>query len=83
MDSCDESFDDLMSTKMSEDFCDRIQSLPKINRREARYKTRDCIKEIQSKCKVALKSTQNRGKGLHKVFKNIVKEISQDLPLLG
>ena len=26
---------------------------------------------------------QNMGKGLHKVFKTIVNEISQDLPILG
>ena len=34
-------------------------------------------------CKGALKSTRIMDKGLHKVFKTAVKEISQDLPPLG
>ena len=33
--------------------------------------------------KGALKATQNMGKGLHKVFKAVVKEILQYLPPLG
>ena len=33
--------------------------------------------------KEALKATQTMGKGLHKVFKTVVKEISQELPPLG
>ena len=54
-----------------------------INRREARYKIRDEIKQRQSEWKGALKATQNVGKGFHKVFKTVVKMISQDLPSLG
>ena len=46
-------------------------------------KIRDRIKQIQSEWKLALKSTQNMGKGLHKMFKTVVKEISQDLLTLG
>ena len=38
---------------------------------------------MQSEWKGALKATQNTGKGLHKVFKNVVKDISQYLPPLG
>ena len=33
--------------------------------------------------KGALLSKQNMGKGLHKLFKAIVNDISQDLPILG
>ena len=41
--------------------------------REARYKIRDIIKQRKSECKGALKTTQNVGKGLHKVFKNVLR----------
>ena len=34
-------------------------------------------------CKGGLLSTLNMGKGLHKVFKTVVKEILQGLPILG
>ena len=37
----------------------------------------------QSEWKGALKATQNMVKGLHKVFKTVVKEISQELTPLG
>ena len=57
MDSVDESDYDPMSTEMSEDICDEIQSRPNVNRRELRYKLRDCIKHIQSEWKVSLKAT--------------------------
>ena len=68
---------------MLEDICDVSQSCPNVNRREAHYKIRDRIKQRNSECKGALKYTQNMGKGLHKLFKTILKEISQDLPHLG
>ena len=48
MDSADESYDEPMSTKMLENICDRSQYHPNFNRREERYKIRDCIKQIQS-----------------------------------
>ena len=54
-----------------------------VNKREAGYKIFDSIKRIQTERKWSLKATQNMGKGLHKVFKTVVKEISQDLPTLG
>ena len=38
MDSGDESDHDLISTKILEDIRDKIQSHPKVNQREARYK---------------------------------------------
>ena len=83
MDSGDESDDDHIYTQMLEDICDVSQSHPNVNRRETRYKIRDRIKQRKSEWKGALKTTQNIGKGLHKVFKTVVKYISQDLPPLG
>ena len=47
MDSGDESDDNPMSTDMLEENCDGKQSHPNVNRREAHYKIRYCIKQIQ------------------------------------
>ena len=52
------------STDMLEDIRDGTQSHQSINRRESRYKIRDCIQRVQSEWKKALLSTQNMGKGL-------------------
>ena len=76
MDYVDESDQDPISTEMLEYICDISHSHPRVNRREARYKIRDRIKQRQLEWKRALKSTQNMGKGLHKVFKTVAKEIS-------
>ena len=73
----DESDHDLISTEMLEDIRDGIQTHPNVNRREARYKIRDRIRQRQTEWKGALKATQSIGKGLHKVFSMVVKEISQ------
>ena len=73
----DESDHDLISTEMLQDICDRSQTHPNVNRREARHKTRDPIMQIQSECKRALKAALSMGKGLHKAFSTVVKEISQ------
>ena len=81
--SGDDSDHDLISTEMLEDICDWSQTHPNVNRREARYKIRDRIRQMQSEWKGALKATWIMGKGLHKVFKTVVKEILQDLPPLG
>ena len=75
MDYGDESDHDLISTEMLEDIRDRSQSHPNINKIEARYKICDCIRQRQSEWKVELKATRNVGKGSHKVFKTVVKEI--------
>ena len=75
MDSGDKSDDDPMSTDTLEDIQDGSQSHTNVNRREAHYKIRDPIKQRQPEWRGALKSTRNMGKGLHKVFKNVVKEI--------
>ena len=72
MDSDDKSEDEAMSTEMLEEIWQGSQSHLSVNRREARYKIRDHIKQGQSEWKGALKATQNMGKGLHKVFNNIV-----------
>ena len=68
---------------MLEDIRDESQSHPNVNRREARYKIHDRIRQRQLEWKGALKATQDMGKGLHKVFLTIVKEIQKQLPPLG
>ena len=78
-----ESDDEPMSTEMLEDIRDISQSNPNVNRRESCYKTRDSIKQRQPQQKKALKASQNIGKGSHKVFKTVVKDILQYLPPLG
>ena len=57
---------------------DGSQSHHENNRRYARYKICDHIKQRQLEGKGALKSTGKMGKGSHKVFKTVVKEISQE-----
>ena len=69
--------------EMLEDIRDGSQTHSKINRREACYKIRDHIEQRHLERKGALKYKQNMGKGLHNMFKTVVKEISQDLPPLG
>ena len=83
MDSVNESDNDLIYTEMLENIRNVSQSHPNFNQREARYKIRDRINQRQSDCKRVLKATQNIGKGLHKVFKTVVKCISQEFPPLG
>ena len=83
MDSSDESDHDLISTEILQDIRDVIQSHPNVNKKETRYKIRDRIMRRQSEWRGASKDTQNMCKGSHKVFKTVVKEISQDLPPLG
>ena len=81
--SDDESDHDLISTEMLEDILDWSQTHPNVNIREARYKIRDRIRQGQQELKGALKATRSMGKGSHKVFSTIVKEISQELKTLG
>ena len=78
MNSGDESDHYLISTEMLEDIRDGSQNHPKSNRREARYKICDNIKQRQPEWKGYLKSTRGIGNGLHKVFETVVKEISQE-----
>ena len=74
---------DLISMEMLEDICDISQTHPNVNKREARYKIRECVRQKESEWKGALKVTRSMGKGLHKVFSTIVKDISQELAALG
>ena len=46
----DDSDHDIISTEMLEDICDGSQTHPNVNRREARYKIRDRIRQIKSEC---------------------------------
>ena len=68
---------------MLEDIRDGSQTHPNVNIRESHYKIRDSIRQRQSEWKGALKATRNMGKGLHRVFSTVVKEISQELTTLG
>ena len=68
MDYGDETDHDHISTEMLEYINDGIQSHPNINKREARYKIRDGIRQKQSERKVPFKATRSMGKDLHKVF---------------
>ena len=67
--------DDLISTETLHDIHDGNQTHPNIDKREARLKIRDRIKQKKSEWKGALIATHKTGKGLHKVFSTIVKEI--------
>ena len=68
---------------MLEDIRYESQTHPNVNKREAYDKRRDGIKQRKSECKGVLKATQSIGKGLHKAFKTVVKEILQELTPLG
>ena len=83
MSSGDESDTEPMYTYVLEDIRDISQSHPNINRIEAWYKIRGPFKQRQAEWKGALLSTQNMGKGLHKLFKAVVNDISQALTILG
>ena len=78
-----ESYHDLISTEVLEDIRDVSQTHPNVNRRESRYKIRDHISQRQSEWKRALKATQSMGKGLHKVFSTVVKDIFARIDSLG
>ena len=83
MSSFDESDAEPMSTELLEDILDGSQSYPSINRVGALYKIHDHIKQRQAEWKLVLLSTINVGRGLYKVFKAVVKELSEAFPILG
>ena len=64
MSSYDKSDAVAMSTDMLEDIRNGSQFYASINKREAHYKIRDCIKQGQMVWKGALLSTRNMGKYL-------------------
>ena len=57
IDSGDESDHDLISTERLEDICDGSQSHQNVNKREAHYKIRDCVRQRQSEWNGELKAT--------------------------
>ena len=83
IDEKEESDDDHISTEILHAIRDGNQTHTNVDKREASLKIRDCIKQSQSEWKGALKSTHKTGKGLHKVFSIIVKEILQELTNFG
>ena len=83
MDSGDELDHGIISSKMLEDIRDGSQTHPYVNRREVSYKTVIVLVKYNRNGKERLKATQSRGKSLHQVFRNVVKEISQELTPLG
>ena len=79
-----EKFDDnLISTETLHDIRDGNQTHMNIDKREARLKIRDRIKQEKSEWKGALRATHKMGKGLHKELSTIVKDISQELTNFG
>ena len=83
MSSGNEYYAEPMSTNMLEDIRDGGQFHRIINSRDARYKIHDIIKLIQVEWKGTLLSMRNIRKGLHKIFKAVVNDISQTLPIFG
>ena len=70
--------DDHISTETLEDIRDGSQTHMTVDKREARCKIRDHIKQKKSEWKGALRATHKMGNCLHKVFSTIVKNIFQD-----
>ena len=83
IDSSDESDHDLIYTEMLQDIRDVSQTHPNVNKREARYKINDRIRQNQLEWKGALTATRSMGIVLHKLFSTVVKYISQELTTLG
>ena len=79
MHSGDDSDHDIISTEMLKGIHDGSETHPNVNRREAHYKICDRIRQRQLEWKGVLKAMWSMGKGLHKVFLSVVKEISQEL----
>ena len=63
----------IISTEMLEDIRDVSQTHPDVNKREARYKIRDCVRQKESQWKGVLKATHKMVKRLQKVFSTVVK----------
>ena len=79
-----EMFDDyLISTETLHDICGGNQTYQSIDKREARLKIRDHIRQKKSQWKGELRGTHKMGKGLHRVFSTIVLEITQELTNFG
>ena len=72
-----------MPKDMLEDICERRKSHLSINRIEARYKINHCIKQRRAEQKGEFLSTLNIVKVSHKVFKAVVNELLESLPIMG
>ena len=83
IDEKEEFDDDLISTETLHDIRDGNQNHPNIDKREARLKICDRIKQKKSQWKGALRARHKMGKGLHRVFSTIVLEILQELTNFG
>ena len=89
MASIDESYiyddSDGISISMNalEDIRDGSQIQPDLNTRYSRLKISDRIKQTQNEWKVLELSLKSMGKGLHKVFKAVVKKLKNEFPNLG
>ena len=83
LNSNEESDHDLISTEMLQDIRDGSQNYPNFNKREARYKIRDHIRQSQLELKGSLKATRSMGKDLHKLFSTVANLILQKLTALG
>ena len=67
--------ENLISTETLHDIRDGNQTHPSIDKREARFKIHDRIKQKKSQWKGALRATHKMGKVLHRVFSTIVLDI--------
>ena len=82
MDSINESSADIKSNNKYisvddiEDIQDVIYVHPNINARDTRLKIRDPIRQAQSEWKIEELSVKYMVKGLHKVFKIVVKRLN-------
>ena len=74
MNSGDESYHDLISTEMLEDICDGSQTHLNVKRREARYKIRDHIRQIQTHrhCKIGRASCRCVSNTWHTCFEIMI-----------
>ena len=71
--STDDEYDDrYISTNTLGDIRDGNYVHPDINTRDTRFKIRDCIRQTRSEWKGAELSEKRMGKGLHKVFNDVV-----------
>ena len=73
LNSSDESDNDLSSMEMLQDIRDGSQTHPNVNKRKARYKIRDRIRQRHSEWKGALNATRSMGKYLLQVLSTVVK----------
>ena len=79
----DDSDDGYISTNTLEDIRNVNYLHPGINTRYARLKIHERIRQTQGEWKGLELSAKRVGKGLHKIFKAVVNELKNLLPILG